>query len=145
MIVLASDHAGFALKTLIAAHLKSREIEVLDLGTDSEASVDYPDFGHAAALAVSDGRAETGIIACGSGIGISIAANRAPIVRCALCLTPEMAQLARQHNDANILALGARLTDEQTALECVDAFLNTEFEGERHAARVEKLSPPTAA
>lgn len=140
MIALASDHAGFALKALIAAHLKSKNLEAIDLGTDSEASVDYPDFGYVAAAAIKEGKARQAIIVCGSGIGISIAANREPAARCALCTSPEMAQLARQHNDANILALGARITDDATALECVDVFLNTEFEGGRHAARVEKLT-----
>lgn len=140
LIVLASDHAGFALKALIAAHLKGENLDVRDLGTDSQASVDYPDFGYRAAAAIKQGKARLAIIVCGSGIGISIAANREPAVRCALCTSPEMARLARQHNDANMLALGARITDDATALECVDAFLKTEFEGGRHAARVEKLS-----
>ena len=136
-IVIASDHAGFDLKQAVIAHLGASN--VLDLGTNSADSVDYPDFGSAAADAIERGEAEQGIIICGSGIGISIAANRNPAVRAALCVTPEMARLGRLHNDANVLALGARLVDVNTALECVDVFLKTEFEGGRHARRVEKL------
>lgn len=142
MITLASDHAGFALKQRIAAYLNEQGIAAHDLGTHSDDSVDYPDFGYAAAKSIADGSAEKAIIVCGSGIGISIAANRESAARCALCTSPEMATLARQHNDANILALGARLIDEQTALECVDAFLNTSFEEGRHEKRVKKLSNP---
>lgn len=136
-IVIASDHAGFDLKQAVIAHLGAAN--VLDLGTNGPESVDYPDFGTAAAGAIERGEAERGIIICGSGIGISIAANRNPVVRAALCMTPEMARLGRLHNDANVLALGARLVDVDTALECVDAFLKTEFEGGRHTRRVEKL------
>ncbi len=137
-IVIASDHAGFDLKQAIIAHLGAGN--VLDLGANSADSVDYPDFGKAAAGAIERGEAEQGIIICGSGIGISIAANRNPAVRAALCVTPEMARLGRLHNDANVLALGARLIDADTALECVDVFLKTEFEGGRHTQRVEKLT-----
>ncbi len=138
-IAIASDHAGFALKSRIKDQLISRGLDVMDVGTDSEESVDYPDFGYKAAEAIRNNMAAQAIVVCGSGIGISIAMNREPTVRCALCTTPDMAKLARQHNDANALALGARLTDEATALACVDAFLDTEFEGGRHARRVEKL------
>ncbi len=139
IIALACDHGGYQLKEAIKKALADR-YEVLDLGTDSDASVDYPEFGYAVADAVASGRAQRGIAICGSGIGISIAANRNKAIRCALCTSPEMARLTREHNDANILALGARITDEATALECVDVFLNTEFEGGRHQARVNKLN-----
>ncbi len=136
-IAIACDHAGFELKQAIIRHLGADRF--LDLGTKTADSVDYPDFGKAMGKAITDGTAKRGIVICGSGIGISIAANRFPAVRAALCVTPEMARLARQHNDANVLALGARLIDRETALECVEEFLNTEFEGGRHAKRVEKL------
>lgn len=137
-IAVASDHAGFAYKEIIKSHLKDRA-EIIDLGTHSEESVDYPDFGKQMGIAISQEEADFGILVCGSGIGISIAANRFPAVRCALCTTEEMAALSRQHNDANVLALGSRIIDEETAKKCVDAFLNTDFEGGRHQRRVDKL------
>ena len=137
-IAIASDHAGFALKELIKQRFT--EMDWLDLGTDGTDSVDYPDFGHAMGQAISSGDAPRGIVVCGSGIGISIAVNRHDAARCALCTSAEMASLARQHNDANVLALGERIIDADTAYACVDAFLNTEFEGGRHQRRVEKLS-----
>lgn len=137
-IAIASDHAGFELKQAVVSHLGAGN--VLDLGTNAVDSVDYPDFGYAVAKAIEEGQVEQGIVICGSGIGISIAANRNPAVRAALCMTPEMAKLSRLHNDANVLALGARLIDQKTAFECVDTFLKTEFEGGRHAKRVEKLT-----
>ncbi len=136
-LAIASDHAGYNLKQAIKARFS--DIEWVDLGTDSEESVDYPDFGQALGKAIADDQAERGIVVCGSGIGISIAANRYPAVRAALCTSPEMAKLARQHNDANVLALGERVIDEATALACVEAFLTTEFEGGRHQGRVSKL------
>lgn len=141
-LVVASDHAGFALKELVKAHLEARGLAVLDLGTDSEDSVDYPDFGYRAAAAIAAGRASRGIIICGSGIGISIAANRHPAARAALCHDVTSARLARRHNDANLLALGARLIGPELAREIVDAFLDTAFEGGRHQRRVDKLSRP---
>jgi ribose 5-phosphate isomerase B len=137
-IVVGSDHAGFKYKEAIKSHLKSRA-EILDLGAMSTDSVDYPDFGKAVGQAVAGGKATFGIIVCGSGIGISIAANRIPGVRAALCTSAEMAKLSRQHNNANVLALGERIIDLETALACVDAFLGTEFEGGRHEGRVKKL------
>jgi len=137
-IVIASDHAGFELKEFLISTLSSSH-EIIDLGTNSDESVDYPDFGKKAADEVAKGDA-IGIIICGSGIGISIAANRNPKIRAALCLSTTMAQLARQHNDANILALGARLVGNIEALNIVTEFLNTEFEGGRHQKRIEKLS-----
>lgn len=138
-VALASDHAGYALKREIAEHLAARGLEVLDLGTDGPESVDYPDFGVAVARALADGRAARGILVCGTGIGISIAANRHAGVRAAVCQDSTTARLARRHNDANVLALGARIVGSEVARDCVDAFLDTPFDGGRHARRVEKL------
>ncbi len=138
-IAIASDHAGFALKSMIADELRAAGHVVLDLGTHGEASVDYPDYGFALGHAVARGDAAHGIAVCGSGIGISIAANRVPGVRAALCTSGLMARLARQHNDANVLALGSRIIGIEVARDCVDQFLNTAFEGGRHATRVAKF------
>ena len=138
-VALASDHAGFEMKEALKEYLSGRA-EIIDLGANSDESVDYPDFGKAMGEAITEGRAERGILICGSGIGVSIAANRFPAVRAALCTSSEMAHLARQHNDANVLALGARLTDLETAKSCVDDFLHVEFEGGRHQRRVDKMS-----
>jgi ribose 5-phosphate isomerase B len=138
-IAIASDHAGYELKEALKAHIESRA-DVLDLGAHSTDSVDYPEFGKAMGITMSgDDAPDYGILVCGSGIGISIAANRFPAVRAALCVTPEMAQLARQHNNANVVALGARLTDVETAKTIVDTFLKTDFEGGRHERRVAML------
>ena len=139
-IAIASDHAAFALKQVLVPWLQDQGHAVDDLGTHGTASVDYPDFGHAVGTAVASGAAERGIALCGSGIGISIAANRIPGCRCALVSEPLSATLARQHNDANTIALGARLIGEEMARACITAFLSTDFEGGRHAARVAKLS-----
>ncbi|MEO5867722.1 MAG: ribose 5-phosphate isomerase B [Sphingomonas sp.] len=141
-IAIASDHAAVALKAALAAWLRGEGHDVTDLGTDGSASVDYPDYGYALAEALADGRAERGIALCGSGIGISIAANRHPACRCALVSEPLSAALARTHNDANAIAIGARLTGEDMAKACIAAFLATDFEGGRHAHRVDKLSHP---
>jgi ribose 5-phosphate isomerase B len=138
-IALASDHAGYALKAMLADELRAAGHDVIDLGPDSEASVDYPDFGRALGEAVAAGRAEKGIAVCGSGIGISIAVNRIAGARCALVTSGLMARLARQHNDANCIALGSRIIGIETARDCVAEFLNTPFEGGRHAGRVAKL------
>lgn len=138
-IAIASDHAGFALKAMLVAELRDAGHVLFDLGPDGEASVDYPDYGVRVADAIADGLASFGIAICGSGIGISIAANRNPAVRAALCTSGLMARLARQHNDANILALGSRIIGIEVARDCVQEFLNTEFAGGRHAARVAKL------
>ncbi|MCK5284242.1 MAG: ribose 5-phosphate isomerase B [Alphaproteobacteria bacterium] len=135
---IASDHAGFMLKKAIKAHFEGK-IEWVDLGTDSLDSVDYPDFADAMGEAITNGDVMRGVLICGSGIGISIAANRFPKVRAALCLNEKMSALARQHNDANVLAFGERLIDVDTAIKCVEIFLNTEFEGGRHSRRVDKL------
>lgn len=139
VIALASDHAGYELKEQLKAALTERGFEPLDLGTHSLESVDYPDFGVAMGQAIEKGDAARGVLVCGSGIGISIAANRNPHVRAALCQSGLAAKLARQHNDANVLALGSRLIGIETALDCLDAFLTTDFEGGRHARRVGKL------
>ncbi len=138
-VAIASDHAGFPLKEHLKSALIARGLEVLDLGTDGPESVDYPDFGRALAEAVTDGRASRGVVVCGSGIGISIAVNRHPGARAALCHDVTSARLSRLHNDANVLALGARTTGPSTAEDCLAAFLETEFEGGRHSRRVEKL------
>ena len=138
-IATASDHAAFALKALLADWLRGQGHEVDDLGTDGEASVDYPDFGYKLADHVAAGKATRGIALCGTGIGISIAVNRSPLVRCALVSEPLSAALAREHNDANVLALGARIIGIEMAKACVTAFLTTPFGGERHARRVGKL------
>ncbi|MES2058694.1 MAG: ribose 5-phosphate isomerase B [Pseudomonadota bacterium] len=138
-IAIASDHAAFALKVVLAAWLRDEGHEVIDLGPDSDARVDYPDFGYKLAEAVAAGNAERGVALCGSGIGISIAVNRNPAVRCALVGEPLSAALAREHNDANVVALGARLTGEDMAKACITAFLTTGFAGGRHTDRVAKL------
>lgn len=139
IIALASDHAGFALKAALADDLRAAGHEVLDLGPQDDASVDYPDYGFALAGAVAAGRASRGIAVCGSGIGISIAVNRHPAARCALVTSGLMARLARQHNDANVIALGSRIIGIEVARDCVHEFLATDFAGGRHAARVAKL------
>lgn len=138
-IAIASDHGGYALKETIKEYLKKREIEVLDLGTDSEESVDYPIYGKACAEAVASGEAERGIVCCGTGIGISIAANKVKGIRCGLCTSVEMAELTRKHNNANMLALGGRTTAPELALQITEAWLDTEFEGGRHQRRVDML------
>lgn len=144
-IALASDHAAVSLKVELAQWLAGAGHEASDLGPDSAASVDYPDFGYLLANHVAAGKAERGIAICGSGIGISIAVNRHPNARCALVSDPLSARLAREHNDANVLALGARLIGVDMAKACVEAFLATEFAGDRHLRRVEKLSNPVIA
>ena len=138
-IAIASDHAGLELKGTVKAELEAMGHKVLDLGTDGPESVDYPAFADALAEALRDGRAGRGVLVCGTGIGISIAANRHRHVRAALCHDSASARLARAHNDANVLALGARLIGVETARDCVRAFFNTAFEGGRHARRVAKL------
>ena len=142
IIALASDHAGYALKALLVEELRAAGHVLLDLGPLDEASVDYPDFGAKLASAIADGEAARGIAICGSGIGISIAVNRNPAARCALVTTGLMARLARQHNDANCIALGSRIIGIEVARDCVQEFLATEFAGGRHAARVAKLGQP---
>jgi ribose 5-phosphate isomerase B len=139
-IALAADHAGYLLKDELAAWLREAGHEVTDLGTNGPESVDYPEFGAKLANAVASGRAERGIVVCGSGIGISIAVNRNPACRCARVSDPLSAQLAREHNDANVLALGARLIGSDMAKACAATFLDTDFAGGRHQRRVDQLS-----
>ena len=139
-IAIASDHASFALKAELADWLRELGHEVADLGTDGTASVDYPDFGFKLAAHVAAGNAERGIALCGTGVGISIAVNRNSAVRCALVTEPVSARLAREHNDANVLAMGARIVGPELARGCIETFLATPFGGGRHAPRVEKLS-----
>lgn len=141
-IALASDHRGYALKGVLRAELEAAGYGVLDLGSDSDDAVDYPDYGYAAAQAIADGRAARAVVICGTGIGIAIAANRHPAVRAAVCHEPETARLARRHNDANVLALASNYLDANAAKELLRTFLETEFEGGRHQARVAKLGAP---
>ena len=142
-IAIASDHAAVALKAELAAFLREEGHDVADLGPADESRVDYPDYGYKLAQAVASGAAEYGVALCGSGIGISIAVNRHPALRCALVGEPLSAALAREHNNANAIAMGARLTGIDMAKACLTAFLSTPFGGGRHAGRVEKLTSPT--
>ena len=141
-IAIASDHAAFELKCLLAHILRDWGHDVLDLGPDSTERVDYPDYGYKLAEAVASGVAERGVVLCGSGIGISIAVNRHPAIRCALVSDPYSAALAREHNDANVIAMGSRLIGPDMARTCLETFLVAEFSGGRHSARVEKLTHP---
>jgi ribose 5-phosphate isomerase B len=138
-IAFGADHGGFQLKDLLMRAAAERGHPALDFGTDGPASVDYPDFAEAVCQAIGEGRAERGVLVCGTGIGISIAANRFRHIRCALVHDVTTAKLTRQHNDANVLALGARIVGPQVALDCLDAWLATPFEGGRHAARIAKI------
>lgn len=142
-IAVGADHAGFHLKEVLAAHLRDRGVDVLDLGTDSEERVDYPDYGAAVGRAVAGGDAALGVAVCGSGIGICMAADKIPGVRAGTVHDETSARLARQHNDANVICLGARLVGESVAIAAVDAWLDASFEGGRHAARTAKLDALT--
>lgn len=144
-IAIASDHAALALKSALVDYVRQQGYDITDLGPHDESSVDYPDYGYKLAAAIADGDAERGIALCGSGIGISIAVNRNPAARAALVSEPLSAQLAREHNDANVIAMGARLIGIEMAKACVDRFLTTEFGGDRHQRRVDKLSNPQNA
>jgi ribose 5-phosphate isomerase B len=144
-IAIVSDHAAFDMKAELIEHLRARGHEVLDLGTTSTDSVDYPDYGYRMAEAIAAGEAQQGVALCGSGIGISISINRHPACRCALVSEGLSARLAREHNDANVIALGARIIGVETARDCVDQFLATPFSGGRHQRRIDKLSNPTFA
>jgi ribose 5-phosphate isomerase B len=139
-IAIGSDHAGFEAKEKAKSELVALGVEVVDKGSHSLDSVDYPDFGAAVARAVASGEVERGILVCGSGIGISIAANKIPGARAALCWNEETARLAREHNDANVLCFGSRFIEPEQAARMVRIFLETEFAGGRHTQRVEKLS-----
>ena len=138
-IAVASDHGGYELKEMIIGFLDSQKVGVIDCGTDSTESVDYPIYGKKCAEMVASGEVDRGIVVCGSGIGISIAANKVKGIRCALCTSEEMAELSRKHNNANMLALGGRTTDPVTAMNIVIKWYNTEFEGGRHQRRVDML------
>lgn len=138
-IAVASDHAGFALKEVIAAHLRSTGYILNDFGTGSTEPVDYPDFIRPAAISVAAGESDAGIVLGGSGNGEAIVANKVPGIRCAVCWNADSARLAKEHNDANMIALGARLIDKDLALEIVDAWLSAEFQGGRHARRIGKI------
>jgi len=138
-IAVASDHAGFKYKQLAKEYLQDKGHEVIDYGTHSEDRTDYPDFAHIASNGILNGEAERGVFVCGSGIGISIAANRHKGIRAVDAVTEEMAKLSRQHNNANVLALGERLVSWEEAKKIIDAFFATEFEGGRHTDRVQKI------
>jgi ribose 5-phosphate isomerase B len=141
MIALGSDHGGFELKEIVKKHLEERGLEYKDFGTYSLDSCDYPQFGRAAAEAVASGECEKGIVICTTGIGISITANKVKGIRCALCSETTSARLTREHNDANVLALGGGMTGPLLALEIVDTFLDTEFSGlEKHARRISQIA-----
>ena len=139
-IAIGNDHAGPEYKKAIVQFLESKGHEVTNYGTDSSDSVDYPDFGHAVAKDVSEGKADFGIVICGSGNGIAMTVNKYPKVRAGLCWTKEIAYLTRLHNNANIISIPARFTSIPQAVEMVDTFLNTPFEGGRHQTRVDKIS-----
>ena len=140
IIPIACDHAGFELKELVKEYLSNKGYEIKDYGTNSSDSVDYPDIVHPLGRDINNGVYERGIVICGSGNGVQMTVNKYPNVRCALCWTPEIAELARQHNNANILAMPARFITTEVALSIVDKYLSTEFEGGRHTRRVEKIS-----
>ena len=142
-IAIASDHAAVELKAALAEHMRRLGYQVIDLGPEGADPVDYPDYGYRIAEAIASGEADKGVAICGSGIGISIAVNRHPAARAALVSEPLSARLAREHNDANVIAMGARLIGIAMAKECVEAFLTTPFGGDRHRARVRKLSNPS--
>ncbi len=140
MIAVGSDHAGFTLKEEVIKHLKSKGLDIKDYGTTTIDSVDYPDYGLVVAEAVVSGECEKGIVICGTGIGISISANKVPGTRAALCTNTTMAKLSREHNDANVLALGERIIGVSVALDIVDTWLETDFLGDRHNKRVCKIA-----
>lgn len=142
-VVLASDHAGFGLKEILGDHLQQAGYAVIDLGCHNKDSVDYPDMADLLADQLAYEVDARGVLICGTGIGISIAANRQSHIRCALCHDVTAARLAREHNDANVLALGARVIGDVVALDALDAFLNTEFAGGRHKGRIDKLAKGT--
>lgn len=140
IVAVAADHGGYELKTALLPELQTLGFDVLDLGTHGTASVDYPNFANAVAQALAEGRAQRGLLVCGTGIGVSMAANRHRHIRCALAHDMTTARLARQHNDANVLALGGRVIGLEIAKDCLKAFFTTSFDGGRHARRVALLS-----
>ncbi len=139
-IAIASDHAGFPLKEILRGELDAMGYDVEDLGTHAEESVDYPDFAEAMAMAIKNGSVDRGVLVCGTGIGIAMAANRFSWIRAGVCQDTTSARLTRAHNDANVLAMGARLIGSETAKDCLRAFLETPYEGGRHDRRVDKLA-----
>ena len=139
MIALASDHAGFKLKEKIKKHLVDNNYDIMDLGTNSESPVDYPIYAHKAAHAVAEGQCEQGILCCGSGIGVSIAANKVRGIRCALIHNEFTAEMCKRHNNANMIAMGARVVDHEEALKLVDIWLNAQFEEGRHQRRIDEI------
>ena len=138
-IIIGADHAGFDMKEKVKAYLTAKGFSLVDKGTYSADSVDYPDFAHAVARELENDKTKTGILLCGSANGVAITANKHAHIRAAVCWTEEIAKLARQHNNANIICIPSRFVEETTAEKMVDAFLNTDFEGGRHAKRVEKI------
>ena len=138
---VASDHAGIDLKRALVEELEKRGVSVREFGTTTSASCDYPDFAHAVGRAIAAGEIDRALLVCGTGVGMSIAANRHPAVRAVVCSEPLSARMSRQHNDANVLCIGARVIGAGTAIDIVDAFLAAEFEGGRHASRVAKINP----
>lgn len=139
-IAMAADHGGYELKNILRDYLTEKGHTVNDFGTDSEKSVDYPDYALLCCSEVTSGKADFGILVCGTGVGISIAANKVKKIRCGLCPSPEIAALVKQHNNANVIALGGRFTDAETAKKIVDAYMSAEFEGGRHQGRIDKIS-----
>ncbi len=139
-IAIASDHGGFNLKGVLIDYLSEKGHDVVNLGTDSPESCDYIDYAEKCAAAVTGGTVDFGIVVCGTGIGISIAANKVKGVRCALCYSPETAALSKQHNNANMIALGGRTTSDEAAIKIVDAYMSAEFEGGRHQRRIDKIT-----
>ena len=139
IIAVGSDHAGFNLKEAIKAKLEAEGHTIIDVGTDSTESVDYPKFGHAVGRTVASGKAERGVAVCGSGIGISIACNKVPGIRAALCTSVEMAEMCRRHNNANVICMGERMITQELAFAMVDTWMTTEFEGGKHLRRINEL------
>ena len=139
LIATGADHGGYKMKQELIKHLKKIKFEVIDFGTNDTKSVDYPDYAKQVVTAIQKGKADMGILVCGSGVGMSIAANRHKGIRAALCYDETTAMLSRQHNDANILVLGGRLTKLTTAKKCVNKFFSTKFEGDRHTRRIQKI------
>jgi len=141
IFAVGCDHAGLELKRILIEALEQRGVRVLDVGTTSGDSCDYPDFAHAVAQAIEDGKATEGLLVCGTGVGMAMSANRHPDVRAVVCSEPFSARMARQHNNANVLCIGARVIGQGTALDVLEAFVSSTFEGGRHAARISKITP----
>ncbi|MBQ6457088.1 MAG: ribose 5-phosphate isomerase B [Mogibacterium sp.] len=139
IIALGCDHAAYELKEAVKAKMESEGHTIIDVGTDSTESVDYPKYGHAVGKAVASGEAERGIAICGSGIGISIACNKVPGIRAALCTSVEMAEMCRRHNNANVVCMGARMISQELAFDIIDTWMTTEFEGGKHLRRINEI------